>query len=127
MSAISEPDELEAIASELIDRFGALPEEVEMLLATLKIKQFCRQANISRLDAGPKGVTIRFRNNEFPNPEGLFGYMEGQRGRARISGPRLAIRRNWLHDRGRITGVSAIARDIARLVGQGKPGTEAVS
>ena len=127
MSALAEPEELEALASELIDRFGALPEEVEMLLATLKIKQFCRKANISRLDAGPKGVTIRFRNNEFPNPEALFGYMEGQRGRARISGPRLAIRRNWLDDKGRITGVSAIARDIARLVGQVEPVTGAVN
>lgn len=121
MSSLSEPEELEALATELIDRFGALPEEVEMLLATLKIKQFCRRANISRLDAGPKGVTIRFRKNEFPNPEALFRYLEAQRGRARMSGPRLAIRRNWFDDRGRIAGVSAIARDIARLVNRGAP------
>ena len=116
MSALSEPEELEGMATELIDRFGPLPIELESLLTVVKIKQLCRKANISRFDAGPKGATIRFRNNRFPKPEMLLDYLEGQWGRARITDNRLAIRRNWHNCESRIGGVSAIANDIAKLL-----------
>jgi transcription-repair coupling factor (superfamily II helicase) len=54
--------------AELTDRFGPLPEEVEHLLKVVYIKALCRKANIEKLDAGPKGAVIQFRNKEFPEP-----------------------------------------------------------
>lgn len=54
-------EELEALAAELVDRFGVLPEEVQALFDTMHIKQMCQQLQIEKLDAGPKGLVLHFR------------------------------------------------------------------
>ncbi len=71
LGEISEPSEIDAFGAELIDRFGPLPMEVQHLLKVVYIKGLCRIANVEKLDAGPKGVVIQFRNKEFPNPQHL--------------------------------------------------------
>ena len=63
--------EIDAFGAELIDRFGPLPMEVQHLLKIVYIKSLCRTANVEKLDAGPKGVVVQFRNSEFPNPAAL--------------------------------------------------------
>ena len=68
MSAISSDVEEDAFASELIDRFGALPGEVENLLKILSIKRAAKTAKIEKIDAGPKGVVFIFRHAEIENP-----------------------------------------------------------
>lgn len=64
--------EIEQLAAELIDRFGALPEEVENLLGVLKLKLACWEANISRIDSGPLGIAISFYQNQPKMPEKLI-------------------------------------------------------
>jgi transcription-repair coupling factor (superfamily II helicase) len=71
--------ESEALAAELVDRFGKLPAEVENLLETVALKRACRAAGVEKLDAGPKGMVISFRKNEFNNPGGLIAWI-GTRG-----------------------------------------------
>ncbi len=46
---IAEVHELEAFRAELVDRFGALPEPVERLLALVDLRIRCRQLSISEL------------------------------------------------------------------------------
>lgn len=58
-------DEILDMREELIDRFGPIPPEVENLLTTIEIKQMCYAANISKIDAGAKGILITFHNNNF--------------------------------------------------------------
>lgn len=58
-------DEILDMREELIDRFGPIPPEVENLLHTIEIKQMCYLANISKIDAGAKGILISFHNNNF--------------------------------------------------------------
>ena len=60
------PEEIEAFAAELIDRFGPLPQEVENLLEIIAVKQLCRIAGVEQIDAGPKGAVLVFRNNTPP-------------------------------------------------------------
>ena len=49
----------------MVDRFGPLPEEVQHLLAVLAIKIDCLAAGIEKIDAGPKGIAVVFRNQLF--------------------------------------------------------------
>lgn len=75
ISALASDAELEAMEAELIDRFGALPPEVKNLLDIVELKRLCRQAGVERVEAGPKGMVLQFRNNTFRNPAGLVQWM----------------------------------------------------
>ncbi len=69
----------EAMAAELVDRFGPLPGEVENLLSVVSLKRECRAAGVEKLEAGPKGMVVQFRGNHFRNPAGLVSWL-GTRG-----------------------------------------------
>ena len=72
---IGELTNIEAIADmreELIDRFGAIPTEVDNLLKTVEIKIICYQAGIEKVDAGAKGILLTLRGNNFARPEKLM-------------------------------------------------------
>ena len=100
--------ESEAMAAELVDRFGKLPEEVENLLAVVGLKRMCREAGVEKLDAGPKGMVLSFRGNAFRNPAGLIGWLGSRGGAIRLRPDhKLAIARE--------TGVAErirLARDV---------------
>ena len=70
LAEIEDEREIEAFAAELVDRFGPLPEEVEHLLQVVAIKALCRRANVEKIEAGPKGAVLSFRDNMFANPAG---------------------------------------------------------
>jgi transcription-repair coupling factor (superfamily II helicase) len=105
--------ELEGFAAELIDRFGTLPREVNTLLLVIRIKAMAKRANISRLDAGPKGATIQFHQDRFPNPAGLVEFLTDQMGQAKVTGNKIFVARTWASDAERIKGTFAIARELA--------------
>ena len=75
LSEAEKPGDREALAAELIDRFGPLPAEADQLLKVVGIKGLCRQANIEKLDVGPKGVVATFRG-DFANPLGLVQFIQ---------------------------------------------------
>ena len=76
--------EIHSFAAELIDRFGKIPKETEHLLAVMRIKQLCRIAGIERVDAGPKGLVIGFRNNLFANPEKLIAHIASMKASVKL-------------------------------------------
>ena len=68
ISEITDDTEGNALAAELIDRFGPIPEEVDHLLKVMKIKRLCRQAHVAKVDAGPKGVVMHMRHEDIKDP-----------------------------------------------------------
>ncbi len=108
--------EIDAFAAELIDRFGPLPEEVENLLEIVAIKRLCRDAGVAKLDAGPKGAVIAFRNNRFANPEGLAEFLGRQAGTVKLRPDhRLIYRRDWTDPRTRIQGVERLIIHLGEI------------
>ena len=112
--------ELEGFAAELIDRFGPLPREVNTLLLVIRIKAMAKRANISKLDAGPKGATVQFHGDKFPNPAGLVAFIHDQGGQARVSDNKIVVLRDWPSEADRIKGAFAIAKDLAAKVKEGR-------
>ena len=86
IAAMVDAEELNQLSAELVDRFGPVPDEVRNLLDTITIKILCRMANVSKVDAGPKGLSLGFRNNSFPNPERLIGHIASKNGQLQLSG-----------------------------------------
>jgi transcription-repair coupling factor (superfamily II helicase) len=76
--------EIDGFGAEMIDRFGPMPIEVEHLLKIVYIKTLCRIANVEKLEAGPKGIVVQFRDKTFPNPAGLVNYISKQGTLAKI-------------------------------------------
>ena len=79
----------------------------------IRIKAMAKRANISRLDAGPKGATVQFHGDKFPNPAGLVEFLTDQHGQAKVEGNKIVIRRDWSTDAERVKGAYGIARDLA--------------
>jgi transcription-repair coupling factor (superfamily II helicase) len=121
LSSLTTKVELEGFAAELIDRFGPVPKEVNTLLLVMRIKAMCRRAQIARLDAGPKGATVQFHLDKFPNPKGLVEFLQAQNGLAKIKDNKIIVRRDWTTDSDRIRGAFGIARDLAEKAATAKP------
>ena len=114
LSNLATKVELEGFAAELIDRFGPLPREVNTLLLVVRIKAECKKACIARLDAGPKGVTVQFHDDKFPNPAGLVAFIRAEAGSAKVKDNKIVLMRDWSKESEKIKGAFAIAQGLAR-------------
>jgi transcription-repair coupling factor (superfamily II helicase) len=116
LASLETAQELEAFAAELIDRFGKLPPETEHLLQLVAIKQLCKQANIQKLDAGPKGIVLAFRENRFARPERLVQLIGDSRGQMRVRPDhRLVMLRETKSPADRLKAARKVAGDLAAL------------
>ncbi len=116
LADLVEADEIDEFGAELTDRFGSQPDEVKHLLRIVFIKGLCRKANVEKIDAGPKGAVIGFRNNEFPNPAGLVQYVTEQGVLAKIRpDQRIFLSRDWATPNARLKGTAMIMTQLAKL------------
>ena len=119
LAEIREADDIDAFGAELVDRFGPLPEEVEHLLKIVHVKGLCFKANVEKLEAGPKGVVIAFRDNTFANPAALIGWIGEQSSLARIRPDQsIVVQRDWETPEKRLTGVATIMTRLVKMVRQ---------
>ncbi len=109
-------DEIENFGAELRDRFGVLPDEVRYLFKVAAIKGHCRRANVEKVDAGPKGAVISFRDNKFAQPERLVSFIRqhGQAARVRPD-MKVVFFQDWETPEERLTGTTEILRQLANL------------
>ncbi len=116
LAEIEDERDIEAFAAELVDRFGPLPQEVEYLLQVVSIKSLCRRANVERIEVGPKGAVLSFRDNIFANPEGLIAYIgkhpEGARVRPDM---KVVFFDEWETPSARLKGAAGILRTLAGI------------
>ena len=114
VSEFKSESEIEIFASELIDRFGPLPPEVENLLKIIFIKQLCKQNRVNKLDAGPKGLVMSFENNEFTKPAALIKFIQKNADVLSLrSDHRIILKSNWQNETSRLEGVK---RFLIKLV-----------
>jgi transcription-repair coupling factor (superfamily II helicase) len=114
--------EIDAFAAELVDRFGAMPEEVSNLLEIIAIKRLCVQARIDKVDAGPKGAVVTFHGESVPNAEGLVRFVAQQAGTVSLRPDyRLIYRRDWKNAEARVRGVKYLAGQLAAIAGAAAP------
>ena len=116
MATLQSDDEIEGFAAEMIDRFGPLPGEVEQLMTLTAIKALCRRAHIEKVDAGPKGVIVTFRENSFANPQGLVRFVAEQGADAKVRPDmRVVFIRDFASAKARLEGTRTILRTLAAI------------
>jgi transcription-repair coupling factor (superfamily II helicase) len=109
-------DAIDNFAAELRDRFGVLPDEVRYLFKVAAIKAYCRRANVEKVDAGPKGAVIAFRDNSFAQPDRLVAFIRqhGQAARVRPD-MKVVFFQDWETPEERLSGTTDILRQLAHL------------
>ncbi|MFO1183830.1 MAG: transcription-repair coupling factor [Bauldia sp.] len=121
LADLNDAAEIDAFGAEMIDRFGPLPAEVEHLLKVVFVKSLCRAANVEKIDAGPKGMVIAFRDNIFANPAGLVAWIGKQGSLAKIRpDQKVVLFREWEDAEDRLKGVAVVMTEFARLAAGGK-------
>ena len=121
LGELEDRNAIEAFAAELIDRFGALPEETANLMKIVEVKLNCREAMVSKLDIGPKGAVITFAHGGFPDLAGLLGYIDRLKGAAKLRpDSKMTIGRNWPTPDARLNGAVQLSRGLARVAAAGE-------
>ncbi len=121
LADLQDSAEIEGFAAELIDRFGPLPEEVRHLLEIVTIKALCRKANVEKVDVGPKGAVISFRENRFDNPAGLMRWIAEEKSLARVRpDQKVVFMRDWESPAKRMKGTAALMIMLARIAAEGE-------
>jgi transcription-repair coupling factor (superfamily II helicase) len=116
LADLEDPSAVDAAAAELVDRFGPLPDEVKTLLEIVAIKALCRRANVERIEAGPKGAVVTFRDNSFANPDGLIAWIADAHSSARVRpDQKLVMFREWQNVRERLRGAKTVLEKLVSL------------
>jgi len=115
LSTLDTDEDIRSFGAELTDRFGKLPEEVEHLLRIVSIKALCRRANVEKIDAGPKGVVIAFRDNSFANPDGLIAWLSKERDVKLRPDFRLVFMRDWDLPEKRLKGTTILLKNLVTI------------
>ncbi len=119
LAEIEDERDIDAFGAELVDRFGPLPEEVEHLLKIVAIKVLCRRANVEKVESGPKGAVLSFRDNIFANPEGLIAFIRDQAPAARVRpDQKVVFFDDWPQPERRLRGTTLILRRLVGLAEQ---------
>ena len=109
-------DDREALAAELIDRFGPLPPEADQLLKVVAIKGLCRQANVAKIDVGPKGAVVTFRNDDFPNPMGLVQFVAKNQVAWKVRPDhKVVVKGEWETPVQRLNAAEKVLAELAKL------------
>ncbi|MCK6453869.1 MAG: transcription-repair coupling factor [Alphaproteobacteria bacterium] len=116
IASLVDRQEIDAFAAELIDRFGPLPQEVENLLEIIAIKRLCRDAGVEKVEAGPKGALIAFRDNKFARPEKLVRYISRNAATTKIRpDQRVVFQRDWEEAPQRLKGLATLLGELKQL------------
>jgi transcription-repair coupling factor (superfamily II helicase) len=113
---MAERSEIDSFAAELVDRFGAMPEEVRNLLDIIELKRLCRAAGVDKVDAGPKGAVLGFRKNRFARPDKLVDLMMKRPDLVKLRPDhKLVYMRAWDTPEDRLKGMRKFLGELAKL------------
>ncbi len=116
LSSIETREEIDRFAAELIDRFGPLPDEVKHLFEIVFIKQLAKAAGVEKIDAGPKGGIVSFRNNAFAQPIKLVQFIAQHSGTMKVRpDQKIVVTRDWATPDDRLAGAKALLAQLAKL------------
>jgi transcription-repair coupling factor (superfamily II helicase) len=116
LSDAERPEDREALAAELIDRFGPLPPEAGQLLKVVAIKGLCRQANVAKIDVGPKGAVVAFRGDHFANPGGLIQLVQRKAHLWRVRPDnKVVVKGEWEGPDARLNAAETILAELAGI------------
>ncbi len=91
------------------------------LLEVVAIKQLCRRAGVERVECGPKGAVISFRDNTHANPAGLVTLINRRIEAFKLRpDQKLLFRSRWETPASRLRGARSLLTELAKLAAAGR-------
>jgi transcription-repair coupling factor (superfamily II helicase) len=82
----------------------------------MAIKALCRRANVEKVEGGPKGIIVSFRDNSFANPAGLVAFVAEQGKLAKVRPDmRVVFVRDVEDLDDRLKAATSIMRNMVRI------------
>ncbi|MFZ1743861.1 MAG: transcription-repair coupling factor [Pontixanthobacter sp.] len=108
--------EIEAMAAEMIDRFGPLPDATANLVRLIEIKHQAIEANIAKIDVGARGTLVTFHKDDFPDGPGLIAYVDRLKDTAKLRPDmKLVINRVWSDPQSRLNGLFQLTKGLGNI------------
>lgn len=118
LAEVVDQGEIDALAAEMVDRFGKMPPEVSNLVDIVAIKQLCRKAGVEKVDAGPKGAVITFHKDALGDPQPLIDYITRHPQRLSLRPDyKLVVATDWHNEGERIAEVKKLLGELKKIVG----------
>lgn len=113
--------EIEAMAAEMIDRFGPLPSATANLIKLIEIKHQAIDACIAKIDVGARGTLVTFHPDGFPDPMGLISYVERLKDTLKLRPDmKLVINRAWNDPQARLHGLMQLTKGLSAIANRAK-------
>ena len=120
--------DIEALAAEMIDRFGDLPAATANLVRLIEIKHQAIEANIAKIDVGAQGTLVTFHQDDFPDPAGLLAYVDRLKGTAKLRPDmKLVISRAWGSPESRLNGLFQLTKGLSGVVRKSRKNAKAAA
>ena len=89
-------------------------------MQVVAIKSLCRRANVEKIEVGPKGAVLTFRDNIFANPEGLIAYIAKHPEGARVRpDQKVVFFDEWDTPPERLKGATGMLRALVGIAEKG--------
>lgn len=116
LNQVEGKEQIDALAAEMIDRFGALPPPTENLVRLIEVKQQAIEAHIAKVEVGAQGTLVTFHEDRFPDPDGLLAYVERLKGTAQLRPDmKLVIKRAWKDPQSRLNGLFQLTKGLGGI------------
>jgi transcription-repair coupling factor (superfamily II helicase) len=81
------PEQLENLQVEMIDRFGLLPEPIKNLFQVAELKLLAQRLGVKKITAGAQGGLIEFTENPSVNPAAVIQLVQKHPTQYKLDGP----------------------------------------
>ena len=86
------------------------------LLQVVALKNLCRSSGVERLEIGPKGAVIAFKDNRFARPDKLVEFITKRPNLVTLrTDHRLVYRQDWAETKARLNGVKKLMQNLAAM------------
>jgi transcription-repair coupling factor (superfamily II helicase) len=115
LALLKNDEELNEFSERLVDRFGSLPKEVEILLKVTSIKNICILTGIDLLKTGYSRILIGFHKNNFSNPKALMEFIQKNKNFIKVKEDKIVITKSFNNDHNKLDFIKILVKNFYKL------------
>jgi transcription-repair coupling factor (superfamily II helicase) len=114
LATAKNPDQIDGLLEEIVDRFGKLPAQAQTLIDVHRLRVLARPYGVAKVDAAPGVIQITFRPNPPVDPMRIIELVQKNRHIKLAGNEKLRIERELKEPKDR----AQMVRDVLRSLGQ---------